>query len=174
MDKGLSGKLDDNAKYNGEIAPERRVVDLLISRGERIAFAESCTGGLAVGRLVGVPDASRVLDVSLVTYSNEMKIRYLGVDPECISLYGVVSEQVAGQMAMGVALQNGAEVGVGISGIAGPSGATETKPVGMVCFGFFVGGKVYTNTVCFGNIGRNAVREASVAFVYERLSQLLS
>jgi nicotinamide-nucleotide amidase len=152
---------------------ERIIVNILKDRGWHISFAESCTGGLAVARLVGVPDASWVLDASVVTYANEAKISYLGVSPETISAHGVVSEQVASEMAMGVAKNNHAEVGVGISGIAGPGGGTDTKPVGMVCFGFYVNGDVHSYTKYFGNIGRNQVREASVDFVYETLVSLL-
>ena len=84
-----------------------------------------------------------------------------------------LAEQVASEMAMGVAKNNGAEVGVGISGIAGPGGGTDTKPVGMVCFGFYINGDVYSFTKYFGNIGRNQVREASVDFVYETLVRQL-
>lgn len=152
---------------------ERIIVNILKERGWHISFAESCTGGLSVARLVGVPDASWVLDASVVTYANEAKISYLGVSAETISAHGVVSEQVASEMAIGVAKNNKAEVGVGISGIAGPGGGTDTKPVGMVCFGFYVNGEVYAFTKYFGNIGRNNVREASVDFVYEKLIHYL-
>lgn len=150
-----------------------KTVNLLIERGFKIAFAESCTGGLAAATLVEVPNASLVLDASVVTYANEAKVRYLGVNPEMIAQFGVVSEEVAGQMAEGAARENAASVGVGISGIAGPSGGTGTKPVGMVCFGFYVDGRLLTKTVQFGAIGRNAVREASVKFVYHTLEQML-
>ena len=152
---------------------ERIIVDILKEKGWHIAFAESCTGGLAVARLVGVPDASWVLDASVVTYANEAKISYLGVSPETIKAYGVVSEQVALEMATGVAKNNNAEVGVGISGIAGPGGGTDAKPVGTVCFGFYVNGEVYAYTEYFGDLGRNKVREASVDFVYEKLVHYL-
>jgi len=152
---------------------EDQVVDLLIEKGWHISFAESCTGGLAAGRLVNVPNASCVLDASLVTYANEAKILYLDVSSDTISRHGVVSEQVAGEMSLGVALKNHAEVGVGITGIAGPGGATATKPVGMVCFGFYINGKMQTFTKQFGNIGRNCVRKCSVDFVYETLLELL-
>lgn len=151
-----------------------KTVNILIKKGWKIAFAESCTGGLATARLVEVPDASKVLDAGIVTYANEAKVKYLGVLPETIAQRGVVSEEVAGQMAKGAALENGAQVGVGISGIAGPSGGTKEKPVGTVCFGFYVNGALATRTVQFGEIGRNAVREASVEFVYRTLEELLA
>ncbi len=152
----------------------RELVDALIKRSLRIAFAESCTGGLCAAGVVSVPDASRVLDGSIVTYANEAKMHFLGVDADTIAEFGVVSEQVAGQMATGVAKALCADVGVGVSGIAGPTGATETKPVGLVCFGFLVNGRVYTEAVKFGDIGRNNVREKSVDFVYKRLISLLA
>ena len=109
----------------------------------------------------------------MVTYANEAKIKYLGVKPETIECYGVVSEPVAGQMAEGVAKAQNAQVGVGVSGIAGPTGGTATKPVGMVCFGFYVDGELTTVTKQFGDLGRNVVREAATEFVFETLVQLL-
>ncbi len=152
---------------------EKKVVDLLIKNGLHIAFAESCTGGLACGRLVNVPDASKVLDASVVTYANEAKIKYLGVKEDSIKKYGVVSEAVAAEMAKGVAENNSAQVGVGISGIAGPTGGSAEKPVGTVCFGFYVCGKLTSATVHFGDLGRNTVREKSVEYVFETLFKIL-
>lgn len=151
-----------------------KTVERLTERGWKITFAESCTGGLAAAALVEVPNASAVLDASIVTYANEAKIKYLGVMQESIERHGVVSEEVAGQMAAGAARANAAQVGVGISGIAGPGGGTAEKPVGMVCFGFFVDGRLTVRTVQFGAVGRNAVRRASVEFVYRTLEELLA
>jgi len=152
---------------------EYKVVEKLIEKNYHITFAESCTAGLAAGRLVNVPDASKVLDVSFITYANEAKQKYVDVSSETIEAYGVVSEEVAGEMASGAAAAMDAEVGVGISGIAGPTGGTDKKPVGMVCFGFYIAGRTFTYTKQFGNIGRNEVRAASVAFCYEKLLELL-
>ena len=152
---------------------ENRVVDYLIEKGWHIAFAESCTGGLLCGRIVNVPNASAVLDSSFVTYANAAKVKYLGVGEDTIATYGVVSEEVAGQMAKGVAAECGAQVGVATSGIAGPSGGTKTKPVGMVCFGFWVDGRLTTVTKQFGDIGRNQVRDAAVRYALETLNDLL-
>lgn len=152
----------------------QKLVDLLINWGWHISFAESCTGGKAAAGIVDVPNASAVLDSSYVTYANEAKIQLLDISPDTIAKHGVVSEAVAGEMAIGVSKKASAEVGVGISGIAGPSGGTATKPVGMVCFGFCVDGQLYTKTVQFGAIGRSAVRQASVDFVYDTLIDLLS
>ncbi len=149
------------------------LVERLCQLGWHISFAESCTGGMAAARLVDVPDASKVFDLSFVTYCNDAKIQYVDVSADTIAQYGVVSEPVAAQMAAGAAKAASAQVGVGISGVAGPSGGTPTKPVGMVCFGFYMDGKIYTKTVQFGNVGRAAVRQGSVDFVYDTLLQLL-
>ncbi len=153
---------------------EERVIDLLKAKKFHITFAESCTAGLAAARLVSVPAASSVFDGSFVTYANEIKIKHLGVDPKSIEGFGVVSETVARQMAQGAAREMGAEVGVGISGIAGPTGGSEQKPVGTVCFGFYINGKEFTFTEYFGDIGRNRVRTAAVEFVYDKLTELLN
>ncbi|MCD7858696.1 MAG: CinA family protein [Firmicutes bacterium] len=151
-----------------------QVVARLAQRGWRISFAESCTGGLAAARLVDVPNASGVFEGSFVTYSENTKVRLVGVDPAAIAEYGVVSERVAREMAAGCARAVGAEVGVGITGIAGPSGGTPETPVGTVCFAFAVNHTVTAETMHFGALGREAVREAAVAHVFARLAALLA
>lgn len=150
-----------------------KVVDKLIEKGFKISFAESCTGGLCAGKLVDVANASKVFDSSFVTYANEAKVNFLGVSELTIEKYGVVSENVAKEMAEGLHKKLGVQVGVGVSGIAGPTGGTKEKPVGMVCFGFYIDGKTYTFTKLFGDLGRNNVREKSVEFVFDTLNELL-
>lgn len=145
----------------------------LIRRGWHISFAESCTGGLAAGRLVDIPDASRVLDRAFVTYANDAKHELLGVRRETLETYGAVSEQTAREMAAGAARAARAEIGIGITGIAGPGGGTDEKPVGTVCFGFSIGGEVSSCTVMHGELGRAAVRRASVDFVFSELCRRL-
>lgn len=151
-----------------------KLISILNEKGWHISFAESCTGGLAAAGIVDVAGSSAVLNASFVTYANEAKIKYADVSPETIKLHGVVSEEVAGEMAKGVAKETASEVGIGISGIAGPGGGTDRKPVGMVCFGFCIEGEVFTKTMQFGNIGRTEVRTASVEFVYDTLLEKLS
>ena len=151
---------------------EDRAVELLIKAGYHISFAESCTAGLAAGKLVNVPDASKVLDVSFITYANEAKIKYLGVEEETIKAHGVVSEEVAREMALGVSREAGAEVGVGITGIAGPSGGVPGKPVGTVCFGFFLNEKVTTVTLHFEG-GRNVVRSEAAGFALTKMYEII-
>lgn len=155
------------------MTPQEELVNLLIDKNYKISFAESCTGGLCCGALVDAANASRVLDMSFVTYANEAKIKLLGVKDDTISSFGVVSEQVAGEMAQGACKASGSQVGVGITGVAGPGGGTDKKPVGMVCFGFCINGDLVTYTERFGKIGRNEVRKNSVEFALKALINLL-
>jgi nicotinamide-nucleotide amidase len=103
----------------------------LIETKTTLAVAESCTGGLISHRLTEVPGISEVLLESVVTYSNESKMRRLGVDPELIRKHGAVSEEVARAMALGVARTSGADLGIAVTGIAGPGGGSEKKPAGL-------------------------------------------
>lgn len=155
------------------MALEERLVDKLLEKNLKISFAESCTGGLCCGTLVNVTNASKVLDMSFVTYSNESKMKLIGVKADTILANGVVSEEVAYEMAEGAATTAGSEIGVGITGVAGPGGGTDKKPVGMVCFGFCINGKTITFTRQFGEIGRNQVRKSSVEFVFQTLIEMI-
>ncbi len=155
------------------MALEEQLVDKLLEKNLKISFAESCTGGLCCGTLVNVTNASRVLDMSFVTYSNESKMKLIGVKADTILANGVVSEEVAYEMAEGAAATAGSEIGVGITGVAGPGGGTDKKPVGMVCFGFCINGKTTTYTKQFGEIGRNQVRKSSVEFVFQTLIEMI-
>lgn len=149
------------------------LVDLLMQKGFTISAAESCTGGLFAAGIVSVADASKVLDRSFVTYSEQAKTDLVGVPPETIRDFGVVSEETAAAMAQGACRAAGSTVGVGITGFAGPSGGDRFAPLGTVCFGFCVNGKTETFRKEFGGIGRNAVRELSVRFAVEKLCGLL-
>ncbi len=155
------------------MALEEQLVDKLLEKNLKISFAESCTGGLCCGTLVNVTNASKVLDMSFVTYSNESKMKLIGVKADTILANGVVSEEVAYEMAEGAAATAGSEIGVGITGVAGPGGGTDKKPVGMVCFGFCINGKTTTYTKQFGEIGRNQVRKSSVEFVFQTLIEMI-
>lgn len=123
---------DDVFSRDGK-AIEEVVGALLMARGWMIALAESCTGGLATSRLTDVPGSSAYVERSVVAYSNEAKIEMLGVGADLISAFGAVSEPVAQSMAEGMRDRAKVEVGVGITGIAGPTGGTDSKPVGTVC-----------------------------------------
>lgn len=111
---------------------EHVVGDLLVERGFRIACAESCTGGLLTSRLTDVAGSSRYVERSVVAYSNDAKVALVGVPSTLIDEHGAVSEPVARAMAIGIRANAGVEVGVGVTGIAGPGGGTPGKPVGTV------------------------------------------
>jgi competence/damage-inducible protein CinA-like protein len=111
---------------------EQVVGDLLVAKGMRVAAAESCTGGLITSRLTDVPGSSRYVDQSIITYSNEAKTELLGVPTELLKAHGAVSEPVALAMAEGIRTRARADIGIGVTGIAGPTGGTPEKPVGMV------------------------------------------
>lgn len=117
-------------------------VGLLKKKGLKIATAESCSGGLLAAKLVNVPGASEVFSQGMVTYSNKAKRRLLGVKKSTLKQYGAVSKQTAKEMARGGAKAADTEVCVAITGIAGPSGGTKDKPVGLVYIGCYVNGKV--------------------------------
>ncbi len=114
---------------------EQVVVRLLMEQGRTLAASESCTGGLISKRLTDVPDSSQVFGLGLVTYSNEAKTQFLGVPEAMIAEHGAVSPQVAKAMAEGARRAGAADVGVSVTGIAGPSGGSEAKPVGTVHIG---------------------------------------
>jgi len=112
----------------------------LIKRGKTISLAESCTGGLLAKTLTDAPGASKYFTYGWVTYSNEAKISQLGVSRDTIDKYGVVSEQVALEMATGARERSGSDISISITGIAGPGGGTEQKPVGLVYIAVCNGG----------------------------------
>ncbi|MFW5668550.1 MAG: nicotinamide-nucleotide amidohydrolase family protein, partial [Acetivibrio ethanolgignens] len=120
---------------------EEVVISLLKQQRKKIATAESITGGLIAATLINVPGASSVVDESFVTYSNEAKHKRLGVKEETLKSYGAVSEQTAKEMAEGICQATGADVGIAVTGIAGPDGGTPEKPVGLVYVGCCVEGK---------------------------------
>ncbi|MEM1430878.1 MAG: CinA family protein [Pseudomonadota bacterium] len=129
--------------------------------GQKIATAESCTGGLIAGALTDVPGSSTVFERGFVTYSNAAKAEMLGVPAALIADHGAVSEEVARAMAEGARTRAGVEIAVAVTGIAGPGGS-EHKPEGRVCFAVAAPGGARAETVEFGPLGRAAVRTASV------------
>lgn len=138
---------------------ESVVGQLLRQNKFKIAFAESCTGGLASKRLTDIAGSSDYLDMSIVTYSNAMKMKMLGVDEYMLNHEGAVSEQCAHAMAVGVRNLAECDVGVGITGIAGPSGGTEEKPVGLVYIGISTADETKVRKLNFAtHLGRSEIR----------------
>ena len=111
------------------------VGELLQRDGFRVAVGESCTGGLVTARLVDIPGSSSYVETGVVAYSNEVKRRVLGVDPELLTTEGAVSEAVAVAMAEGARRVGATDIGIGVTGVAGPGGGSDEKPVGTVCVG---------------------------------------
>lgn len=140
----------------------RSLLDEARARGIRLAVAESCTGGLLAGAITRPPGASDVFDRGFVTYSNEAKVEILGVSADTLAAHGAVSEPVAAEMAQGALARSHADVAVAVTGIAGPGGS-ERKPEGRVCFGLATLDGAFAETVEFGALGRDEVREASVS-----------
>lgn len=110
---------------------EKTVAQLLMTRNKTLSIAESCTGGLVTHLLTNIPGSSKFLKVTIVAYSNEAKIKLFKISPRLLQQYGAVSEQTATAMAKAVRRIHKTNFGIGITGIAGPTGATKAKPVGL-------------------------------------------
>ncbi len=145
-----------------------RAVKRLIERKLKISAAESCTGGLFTAFITDVAGSSGILEESIVTYSNEAKMRELGVKSETLASEGAVSAETARQMCEGICGHTGAEVGVGITGIAGPDGGTREKPVGTVFAGVCVKGVTEVFELHI-NGSREEVRKETCRIVFEKI-----
>jgi nicotinamide-nucleotide amidase len=139
------------------------VLDACRARKLKVATAESCTGGLVAGALTEIAGSSDVVDRGFVTYSNEAKQQMLGVASETLRDHGAVSRQTAEEMARGAIAHSNAQIAVAITGVAGPSGGSADKPVGLVHFAAASrAGALTYQEIRYGDIGRSAVREKSV------------
>ncbi len=148
------------------------IAERLRQSGWQLSTCESCTGGLIAKSCTDLPGSSDWFAGGLVTYSNASKTRLAGVAAELIDMHGAVSEPVALSMAAGCAQALESYAAISVTGIAGPGGATEGKPVGTVCFGWAVNGQTTSNTRHFdGN--RQQVREQSMQYALEQLLQRL-
>lgn len=145
--------------------------DLLRQKGLRLSVAESCTGGLIASKITGVEGSSEWFVGGVIAYSNELKEQFLGVDRDALAAEGAVSEPVAREMAEGVAARTGTPIGVAVTGIAGPSGGSEEKPVGTVYIGLAVNGGVSVYHYQFSGT-RQEIQEitAQTALNHVRLS----
>ena len=122
---------------------EQVIADLFVKNNLTVSTAESCTSGLLAARLTDVPGSSKYFKGGSVCYSNELKINDVGVKKDLIDRYGAVSEEVAESLAKNIAEKNNSDIGIGITGIAGPGGGTEKKPVGLVFVGIFYKNNLY-------------------------------
>lgn len=126
---------------------EEAVVRLLAEKHQTVATAESCTGGLVAKRITDIPGSSDVFHMGVVTYSNDIKTKLLGVPEEMLEKYSAVSPQVAKRMAQGIQERSGADYGIGVTGLAGPGGGTPEKPVGLVYIALSDGKNVWVRTM---------------------------
>ncbi len=150
-----------------------QLLSLAKSQGATLATAESCTGGMIAAALTAVPGSSAVVDRGYVTYSNGAKQDMLGVNAATLQNFGAVSEVVAREMADGARTRSGVTLAVAVTGIAGPGGS-DFKPEGRVCFGLsYIGSDTFVETIEFGAIGRDKVRQATTNHALNMILQTL-
>lgn len=142
IEEEIRSILGENVYGEGEITLEHVVAKILCDKRLTISTAESCTGGMIAEKLISYPGISKVYLEGMVTYSNESKIRRLGVKKETLEKYGAVSEQTAKEMAEGIARESGSNIAIVTTGIAGPGGGTEEKPVGLVYVALSINGEL--------------------------------
>lgn len=150
-----------------------KVIQHLREQKQTLTFAESCTGGLLSSQVTSLPGVSDVFMGSVVTYSNRMKREILGVNPSVLSTMGAVSRPVALQMARGVKALTDTHWAVSITGIAGPTGGTDTKPVGTVCFAIVGPGFEWSSREQFAG-SRTQVQQSSAKFALESLVKIFA
>ncbi|MDY3207591.1 competence/damage-inducible protein A [Clostridium baratii] len=147
-----------NLIYNtGDVSIQETVGGMLVNKNMTIGVSESCTGGLVSAKLIEYPGISSVFLEGAVTYSNEAKMRTLNVKKDTLEKFGAVSEETAREMAEGIAKRCGSRIGVSTTGIAGPGGGTEEKPVGLVYIGVYIDGETKVERHVFSG-NRTAVR----------------
>lgn len=162
----MSGWPDDIEAQAG------RLIATFSERGLMVATAESCTGGLISGVLTEIPGSSSVVDRGFVTYSNDAKIQMLGVDTATLEVHGAVSRQTAIEMVRGALSHSKADMAVAVTGVAGPGGGSEDKPVGLVHLAAASrNGVVHHREMRYGDIGRDAVRMATVRTALDMLEE---
>jgi nicotinamide-nucleotide amidase len=139
--------------------------------GLRVAVAESCTGGLIAALLTEIPGSSAVLDRGFITYSNDAKHQILFVSPNDLALYGAVSAEVAAAMARGAIFQSDADISVSVTGIAGPGGGSDEKPVGLVYLGLMARGQAAQATRHIFTGTRSDIRQQAVRAALKLLTE---
>lgn len=156
----------------GETQIEEVVGKILVDNKLTISTAESCTGGLLAGKIINYPGISTVFKEGVITYSNESKIKRLKVKKEILDKFGAVSSQVAAEMAEGIAKASGTDIGISTTGIAGPEGGSDEKPVGLVYIGLYIKGEVKTKELHLAG-DRQKVRNTAVIRAIEWLRREL-
>ena len=158
MEAQIRSRLGSNIYGEGDTTLENVLGEMLIDKKLTIATAESCTGGMVATKLINYPGISSVFMDGAVTYSNEAKINRLGVSKETLDKYGAVSSEIAAEMAQGIAKTAGTDIGISTTGIAGPDGGSDEKPVGLVYLGLYMKGEVRTKMLRLSG-DRQKIRE---------------
>jgi len=159
--------------------PEEELKEILLRKGLKLSTAESCTGGLLAGTIVNVPGSSQYFKGGVVAYDNSIKIKLLDVKPETLSRFGAVSKETAKEMVLGVKKLMGTDCAISTTGIAGPTGGSPEKPVGLTYIGISVGEKVKVFRFIFEDsapdeiIRRNNRRKKAVKKALELLIEML-
>jgi PncC family amidohydrolase len=152
------------------------LVELLSKLNYTISFAESCTGGLLADAIIQVNNSSKVINESFVTYSEESKMNRLGVKKETLDKYTVYSEEIAIEMAKGISKATNSTIGVGVTGVAGPTGGTPLSPVGCVYFSIYNSktNECFTYRKVFDLNSRNEIRKAITEYIIDTIHDILS
>ena len=151
----------------------KNLVKILTKKKLKIAFAESCTGGMLASEITSISGASKVFSLGLVTYSNQAKISVLKVNKSIIKKYGAVSPKCCEAMVKNLAKISKAQINVSITGIAGPNGGTKSKPVGLVYIGIKKGSKILVTKNLFKYKNRKAIQNATVKRTLEIIGSLI-
>lgn len=146
---------------------------ILIQRGLMLVTAESCTGGWIGQTVTSIPGSSKWYERGFITYSNNSKSEVLGVRHRSLEEFGAVSEQIAAEMAAGAISSSHAQLSIAVTGIAGPGGATEDKPVGMICHSWAIKNGLARTAVCFLEGDRESIRKQAVAIALQGAIDLL-
>ncbi len=155
-----------------------RVVKYMIAEGMTLSTAESCTGGLLSQLITSVPGASEIFTAGLTTYTEEMKMKILGVKKSTLDKWSVYSAQTASEMSLGAARLTGSQAAIGVTGIAGPSGGSEEKPVGTVYVSVRLGGRELVRDLAlykeYEDMDRKFIRQATALKALEMLEELVN
>ena len=151
----------------------KNLVKILIKKKLKIAFAESCTGGMLSSEITSVSGASKVFGIGLVTYSNQAKITILRVNKSIIQKYGAVSPQCCEAMVKNLSKISKAQINVSITGIAGPNGGTKKKPVGLVYIGIKKNNKIFITKNLFKEKSRKAIQKSTIRRTFKIIKSLV-
>jgi nicotinamide-nucleotide amidase len=151
----------------------KNLVKILTKKKLKIAFAESCTGGMLASEITSVSGASKVFGIGLVTYSNQAKITVLKVNKSIIQKYGAVSPQCCKAMVKNLSKISKAQINVSITGIAGPNGGTKKKPVGLVYIGIKKNNKIFITKNVFKEKSRKAIQKSTIKKTFKIIKSLI-